>query len=109
MGAGSLFGRWSREAQVSEKGKRNMGWGFPGGPVVRTPCSQCRGAQVPSLVDPACHRVRKKKNKPQNKTKKGTWDGDTPVNRAFTGQRGRMYLDGREMRECRLTLLYVYL
>ena len=31
---------------------------FPGGPLAKTPCSRCRGPQVPSLVrelDPACH------------------------------------------------------
>ena len=30
---------------------------FPGGPVTKTPCSKCKGAQVQSLVrelDPAC-------------------------------------------------------
>ena len=32
-------------------------WDFPGGAVVKTPCSQCRGAQVQSLVrelNPTC-------------------------------------------------------
>ena len=41
---------------ISEKAKV---WGdFPGGPVAKTPCSQCRGARVQSPVrelDPTCH------------------------------------------------------
>ena len=35
--------------------------GFPGGPVARTLCSQCRGARVSSLVrklDPTGHNLR---------------------------------------------------
>ena len=30
--------------------KLNNVWDFPGGPVVKTPCSQCRGCGVGSLV-----------------------------------------------------------
>ena len=37
---------------------RSRYWDFPGGPVAKTPCSQCRGPGVPSLVgklDPTCY------------------------------------------------------
>ena len=42
------------------KGDQNIlrAWDLLGGPAARTPCSQCKRAQVPSLVrklDPMCH------------------------------------------------------
>ena len=38
--------------------KKHWVYDSPGGPVAKTPSSQCKGAGVPSLVrelDPACH------------------------------------------------------
>ena len=52
---------------VSEKKVKNNG-GFPGGPVVKTLCFQCRGTQIQSLVEELrshklCSSAKKKRNK----------------------------------------------
>ena len=40
---------------------------FPGGPAVKTPLFQCRGAQVQSLVGEVLHAARRGQNKQTNK------------------------------------------
>ena len=61
----AVRGHFSQEVTFGKDLNTSRKEDFPGGPVVKTPCSQHRGPWVRSLVgeDPACHVAWPKKRK----------------------------------------------